>query len=62
MPGSRANKTMHKTKPARRSFSIIARRKRLGGGVGSLLPLRARDLLVIVGVSASVARQPLQPS
>jgi hypothetical protein len=43
-----ANKTMHKTKPARRSFRVIARPNGVGGFVGFLLPVRARDLLVIV--------------
>ena len=46
-----ANKTMHKTKPARGSFRIIARPNGLGGVFGCLLPVKALDLLVIVGVS-----------
>ncbi len=46
------NKTMHKTKPERGSFDIIARHKRLGGCVSFLLSLRARVRLVIVGVRA----------
>ncbi len=46
-----ANKTMHKTKPARGSFCIIVRSNGVGGVVGCVLPVKARDLLVIVGVS-----------
>jgi hypothetical protein len=37
-----SNKKMVLTLPARGNFCIIARHKRLGGGVGSLLPLWAR--------------------
>jgi len=43
---------MHTTKPARRSFRILARCNGVGGNVGFLLPVRALNLLVIVGVSA----------
>ncbi len=45
-----ANKTMHKTKPARGSFCIIVRSNGVGGVVGCVLPVKARDLLVILGV------------
>ena len=44
-----ANKTMHKTKPARCSFGIIARHNS-SGALRCLLPHMARVLLVIVGV------------
>ena len=37
-----ANKVLVLTLPARGSFNIIARRKRLGGGFSFILPLRAR--------------------
>jgi len=46
-----ANKTMHKTLPALRSFYIIARHNGFGGFAGCVLPVRARAGLVIVGVS-----------
>ena len=36
------NKQMVPTLPARGSFKICARHKRLGGGFGFVLPLRAR--------------------
>lgn len=45
-----ANKKMLKTNPARGSFHIIARLRRLGGCVGSLPQVRARVSLVILGV------------
>lgn len=37
-----ANKGLVLTLPALRNFSIIARRKGLGGGVGFVLPVKAR--------------------
>ena len=42
---------MHTTTPAHCSFRIIARSKTWVGFIGFLLPVRARELLVIVGVS-----------
>lgn len=44
------NKTMHKTKSAHQNFHILARHKGFGGNFGVVLPVRARTLLVIVGV------------
>ena len=49
---TKPNKKMHTTKPARSSFRIIARPKRLGGYISFLLPVRARVGHVILGVSA----------
>ena len=37
-----ANKALVLTLPARGSFHILARHTRLGGGLGFVLPLRAR--------------------
>ena len=40
--GMPANKRMVLTLPALRSFGIIARPKRLGAGIGFVLPVKAR--------------------
>ncbi len=48
-----ANKKMHMTKPARRSVSIIARYEGFGVASSFVLPVRARDWHVILGVIAN---------
>ncbi len=53
-PGG-ANKKMHMTPPARRSFSIIARYEGFGVASGCVLPVRARGWPVILGVSHLLA-------
>ena len=45
-----ANKKMHTTKPARHSFSIIARCYGVGAFAGCVPPVKALDWLVILGV------------